>query len=167
MVILDGDYAGWPEKFYTLPDCVMRCDGSRTTSLHHQGDKRPLLFLIRGLLLAVFMVSTVSMILATPSVSRVDFLIILLLLRGPFATGLKKSSLGFRSLNAYLSDCEQIGHYSGLLHGNLLHSLDVANSVAEGYDDLNVLDIRDGVPGITEIFHIVPETLIMLLLDGL
>jgi hypothetical protein len=68
--------------------------------------KRSLLFLIWGLLLVVFMVSTVSTILVTPSVSHVDFLIILLLLRGPFATWLKKSSPGFRSLNAYLSDCE-------------------------------------------------------------
>jgi hypothetical protein len=27
-----------PEKFYTLPDNVLMYDGSRTTSLHHQGD---------------------------------------------------------------------------------------------------------------------------------
>jgi hypothetical protein len=26
------------EKFCTLPDHVLRCDGSRITSLHHQGD---------------------------------------------------------------------------------------------------------------------------------
>jgi hypothetical protein len=34
-------------------------------------------------------------------------------------------------------------------------------------DDFNVLDIRDSIPGIAEIFHIVPEAFIMLLLDGL
>jgi hypothetical protein len=42
-----------------------------------------------------------------------------------------------------------------------------ADSVAEGVDDLDVLDIRDSVPGITETFHIVSEALIMLLPDGL
>jgi hypothetical protein len=102
-----------------------------------------------------------------PWISCINFPIILLLLQGPLATRLKKSSLDFGRLNAYVSDYEQIGHCSGLLHGDLLHSLDVANSVTESIDDLNVLDIWDGVPGIVEIFHIVLETLIMLLLDGL
>jgi hypothetical protein len=37
----------------------------------------------------------------------------------------------------------------------------------EGIDALDVLDIRDSVPGIAEIFHIVPETHIMLLPNGL
>jgi hypothetical protein len=37
----------------------------------------------------------------------------------------------------------------------------------KGVDDLNVLDIRNSVLSITETFHIVPETLIMLLSDGL
>jgi hypothetical protein len=37
----------------------------------------------------------------------------------------------------------------------------------EGIDDLDVLDIRDGVPRIAEMFHVVSEALIMLLLDGL
>jgi hypothetical protein len=37
----------------------------------------------------------------------------------------------------------------------------------EGIDDLDVLDIRDGVPRIAEMFHVVLEALIMLLLDGL
>jgi hypothetical protein len=81
--------------------------------------------------------------------------------------GLKKSSLGFISLNAHVSDCKQIGHRSRLLHGDLLHSLDLADSVTESIDDLNVLDIRDGVAGIVEMLHVVPEALIMLLLDGL
>jgi hypothetical protein len=99
-----------------------------------------LLFLIRGLLLAV---STVSAILVISSVSHVDFPVVLLLLRGPHATRLKKSSLGFRSFNACVSDYEQIGHHFGLLQGDLLHSLNVADSVMEGVDDLNVLDIWD------------------------
>jgi hypothetical protein len=37
----------------------------------------------------------------------------------------------------------------------------------EGIDDLDVLDIRDSVPGIVETFDVVPKTLIMLLPDGL
>jgi hypothetical protein len=37
----------------------------------------------------------------------------------------------------------------------------------EGIDDLDVLDIRDDVPRIVEMFHVVSEALIMLLLDGL
>jgi hypothetical protein len=34
-------------------------------------------------------------------------------------------------------------------------------------DDLDVLDIQDGIPGIVETFHVVKEALIMLLFDGL
>jgi hypothetical protein len=37
----------------------------------------------------------------------------------------------------------------------------------EGVDDLDVLDVRDNVPGIAEMFHVVSDALIMLLLDGL
>jgi hypothetical protein len=111
--------------------------------------ERPLLLLIRGLLLAVFVVSTISAILAIYLFSRVDFLVVLLLLHEPLATRLKKSSLGFRSLNAYVSDCEQTGHHSRLLHGDLLHDLDVAHSIVEGIDDLDVLNIWEGVPGIS------------------
>jgi hypothetical protein len=44
--------------------------------------ERPPLFLIRGLLLAVSVVSMVSAILAISSVSRIDFSIVLLLLHG-------------------------------------------------------------------------------------
>jgi hypothetical protein len=29
-----------PEKFYTLSKHVLRCDGSRTTSLHQQDDEK-------------------------------------------------------------------------------------------------------------------------------
>jgi hypothetical protein len=61
---------------------------------------------------------------------------------------LKKSSLGFGSHDACVSDHEQIGHRLGLFHCDLLHSLNVVDSVAKGVDDLNVLDIRDSVPSI-------------------
>jgi hypothetical protein len=66
--------------------------------------ERSLLLLIRGVLLVV---SAVSTILAISSFSRVDFLVVLFLLHGPLATKLKKSSPGFGSLNAYVSDYEQ------------------------------------------------------------
>jgi hypothetical protein len=118
------------------------------------------------MLLVVFAVSTVSVILAISSVSHVDFPVVLLLLRGPHAMRLKKLSPGFGSLNACVSDCEQTGHHFGLLHGDLLHSLDVADSVMKVVD-LNVLDIWDIISSVAEIFHVVPETLIMLLPDGL
>jgi hypothetical protein len=101
------------------------------------------------------MISMISTIFEISPVSCVDFLIVLLLLRGFLAVRLKKSSLGFGSPNAFVSDYEQIDHRSGLLHGDLLHSLDVANSVMEGGDDLDVLDIRDGIPHVAEIFHVV------------
>jgi hypothetical protein len=54
-----------------------------------------------------------------------------------------------------------------LLHGDLLHSIDVIDFVMEGVDDLDVLDIRDSIPGVIEMFHVVPEALIMLLPDDL
>jgi hypothetical protein len=113
--------------------------------------ERHLLFLVQGLLLVV---STVSVILAISSVDRVDFPVFLLLLSAPLAMRLKKSSLGFGSLNTCVCDREQIDHRLGLLHGNLLHGLDV-------------LDVWDSVPDIAEMFHVVLEALIMLLLDGL
>jgi hypothetical protein len=106
--------------------------------------ERPLLFLIWGLLLAVSMIYMIFVIFEISPVSCVDFLVVLLLLRGFLAVRIKKSSPGFGSPNAFVSDYEQIDHRyrSGLLHGDLLYSLDVANSVMEGGDDLDVLDIR-------------------------
>jgi hypothetical protein len=80
---------------------------------------------------------------------------------------LQKPSPGFGSLYAYISDCEQISHRFGLLHGYLFHSLDIADAITEGIDDLEVLDVRDGVPRIAEMLDIIMETLIMLLLHGL
>jgi hypothetical protein len=129
--------------------------------------ERPLLFLIRGLLLVVSVVSVISAILAISSVSHVGFPVVLLLLCGRLAMRLKKLSPGFRSLNACVSDREQIGHHLGLLHGDLLHSLDVTDSITKGVDILDVLDIWDDIPSIAEIFHIVPEALIMLFPGGL
>jgi hypothetical protein len=126
-----------------------------------------LFFLIRRLLLVIPVISTVYVIFATSSVSCVDFLIILLLLRGLLTVGLKKSSLGLRSLNAYVSSSKQIDHHSGLLHGDLLHSLDVIDSVMESIDNLDVLDVRGGIPGIAKTFYVVLDALIMLLHDGL
>jgi hypothetical protein len=67
---------------------------------------RPLLLLIQRLLLAVSMISVVSMIFAISSISCVDFLVILLLLRGALAIGVKKSSPGIRCLNTYVSNCK-------------------------------------------------------------
>jgi hypothetical protein len=116
--------------------------------------ERPLLFLIRGLLVVV---STIFAVLAISSVSHVDFPIVLLFLCGPLAMRLKKSSPGFESLNACVSDHEQIGHRLGLLHGDLFHGLDVADSVAEGVDDLDVLDVLDSISSVAEMFHVVPE----------
>jgi hypothetical protein len=126
--------------------------------------ERPLLLLIQGLLVVV---SAVSMILAISPVSRVDFPVVLLLIRRLLATRLKKSSSSFRSLDACVRDCEQISHHLELLHGDILHSLDVADSVAEDVDDLDVLNIRDSIPGVAETFYVVLEALITLLHDGL
>jgi hypothetical protein len=128
---------------------------------------RSLLFLIRGLLLASPMIFVVSVIFVISSISHVDFLIVLLLLRAPLTTGHTRLSSSFESLNAHVSDCEQIDHHSGLLHGDLLHSLDVTDSVTESIDDLDALDIRDDVPSVAKILHVVSEALIMLLLDDL
>jgi hypothetical protein len=86
--------------------------------------ERSLLFLIRGLMLAVSTVFVVSVILVISSVSHVDFPIILLLLRGLLSTRFKKSSPSFGSLNACVGDREQISHRLGLLHDDLLHSLE-------------------------------------------
>jgi hypothetical protein len=54
-----------------------------------------------------------------------------------------------------------------LLYGDLLHSLDIADPVTEGIDDLNILNLWYSIPGIAETFHVVLEALIRLLLAGL
>jgi hypothetical protein len=118
-------------------------------------------------LLAVSTVSTVSVILAISPVNCVDFPVVLLLLHGPLSMRLKKSSPCFRSFDACINDREQIGHRLGIFYGDLLHGLDVTDSVVKCVDDLDVLNIRDSVLNIVEMFHIVSEALIMLLPDGL
>jgi hypothetical protein len=47
------------------------------------------------------------------------------------------------------------------------HRLDIADPITKGIDDLDALDVRYSIPGIAETFHIVPETFIMLLSNGL
>jgi hypothetical protein len=90
-------------------------------------------FLLRisRLLLAVF---------AIPTICYIDFPIILqLLLCGPPVMRFKEPSSGFRGLDAHASDCQTIDHRFRLFHGNLLHSLDVADPITESIDDLDVL----------------------------
>jgi hypothetical protein len=123
--------------------------------------KQPFLLLVDGLLLTVLMISVIS------TISYVDLSIILLLLRGPLATWFKELSSGLGGLNAYIGDCEQISHHFGLLHSDLLNCFEITNPVAGGIDTLDVLDVQDDVSGVAEMFHVVLETLIMLLLDGL
>jgi hypothetical protein len=126
--------------------------------------KRPLLFLIRGLLAVI---PVISAVLAVSLVGRVDLSIILLLLWGPLVMGLKELSPGLGCLDACVHNYEQIGHHLGFLHDDFLHGLDVADSIAEGIYDLDVLDVQDYVPGIAKMFYVVLEALIMLLSDGL
>jgi hypothetical protein len=133
------------------------------------------LLLIRGFLLMIpvismiFVIPVISMISAIPMISTigsVDQPIILLLLRGPLATLFKEPSPGLGGFNAYISDCEQIGYCFGLLHSDFLNSLDIAHTVMKGIDDLDVLNVRNIISGVPEMFHVVLEVFIMLLLDG-
>jgi hypothetical protein len=78
---------------------------------------------------------------------------------------LQKSSLGFGSFYAYISNREQIGHRFGLLHCYLFYNFEITDAIMEGVN--NVLDVRDAVSGIAEMLDIITETLIVLLLDGL
>jgi hypothetical protein len=80
---------------------------------------------------------------------------------------LKKSSTSFGSLYVCIRDCEYINYCLAFFHDDLLHGLNVTDSVVEDIDDLDVLNVRDSVPDIVEMFHIVSEALIMLLPDGL
>jgi hypothetical protein len=74
---------------------------------------------------------------------------------------------GLTGLNAYIGNCKQINNYFGLLHGDLLNNFDIANPIMKSIDDLDVLDVRDSIPCVAEMFHVVSEAFIMLLLDGL
>jgi hypothetical protein len=126
--------------------------------------EQSLLLLIWGLLLVIPKIPAVSTI---SSICWVGLLIVMFLHRGHLAMWFKESSLGLRGLNAYVSDCKQIEHYFGLSHGDLLNSLDITHLVVKDIDDLDVLDVQDSAPGIAEMFHVVPEALIMLLLYSL
>jgi hypothetical protein len=50
---------------------------------------------------------------------------------------------------------------------SLTPSRKVLMIVAEGVDDLDVLNVRDNVPSVAETFHVVSKALIMLLPDAL
>jgi hypothetical protein len=85
----------------------------------------------------------------------------------PLASRLKKSSPGFRRFYANIGNREQIGHRFRLLHRYLFHGFEIADAISEGINNLNVLDVRDVISGIAEMFDIITKTLVMLLLDGL
>jgi hypothetical protein len=80
---------------------------------------------------------------------------------------LEKLSLGFGSFYANIGNREQTGHRFGLHHRYLFHGFEIADAISDGVNDLDVLDVRDAVSGIAEMFGIITETLVMLLLDGL
>jgi hypothetical protein len=87
--------------------------------------------------------------------------------RWPLATGLQKSSPGFKNLYAYIGDHKQISHRFGPLHGYPFHSFNIVDAITKGVNDLDVLDVWDAISGIAETLDIIAETLNMLLLDSL
>jgi hypothetical protein len=54
-----------------------------------------------------------------------------------------------------------------LVHGDLLDNLNSADHITEGVDDFDVLDVRDSVPGVAEMFYVLLNTFIWLLPDGI
>jgi hypothetical protein len=68
---------------------------------------------------------------------------------------LQKSSPGFRRLDAYIGNHEQISHRFGLLHGYVFHSFDIVDAITKGVNDLDVLDVRGVVSGIAEMLDII------------
>jgi hypothetical protein len=80
---------------------------------------------------------------------------------------LEKSSPGFGSFYAYIGNHEQIDHRFRLLHRYLFYDFEIADSISEGNNNLDVLDVRDVVSGIAKTLDIITETLVVLLLDGL
>jgi hypothetical protein len=70
-----------------------------------------------------------------------------------------------QAANVY--DYQHISHNFWLLHGDLLDTLNGTDPISEGIDGLNVLDAWDSVSSVAEMFHIISDALIMLLLDGL
>jgi hypothetical protein len=101
----------------------------------------------------IFVVSTISVIPTVSVIGCVDLSIILLIFQGPLATLFKEQGLSLRGFDAHINNYEQITHYLGLLHCDLLNNLDVPHPVMKGIDDLDVLDIQDSIPGIVEMFH--------------
>jgi hypothetical protein len=85
----------------------------------------------------------------------------------PLDSKLEKSSPGFGSFYAYIGNHEKIGHRFELLHRYLFHDFEIADAISEGVNNLDVLEVRDVVSGIAEMFDIITETLVVLLLDGL
>jgi hypothetical protein len=107
------------------------------------------------------------LLLAISTIYCIDILIFLLFLPwGQLVSLVKEPCSGLWGLGADIYDCQQIGHHFGLLHDDLLVSLDIAKPISKGIDDPDVLDIRDSIPGFAEIFHIIPKAFIVLLLDG-
>jgi hypothetical protein len=84
----------------------------------------------------------------------------------PLASRLQKLSPGFESFYAYIGNCEQIDHRFGLLHYYFFHCFEIADTITEVVNNLDVLDVWDVASGIAEPLDIITETLIMLLLDG-
>jgi hypothetical protein len=56
----------------------------------------------------------------------------------------KESGSGLGGFDAFIVYCQQIGH-GFWLHGDLLNDLGVGDPVAEGINDLNVLDVGNSV----------------------
>jgi hypothetical protein len=136
-------------------------------------DLAPLLYVIRVVersLLLLFcrlllMISTIFTVSTIPTIYSVDLSIVLLLLpRKPLVMWFKEPG---SSLNGDVSDCKQIEHRFRLFRGDLLHGLDITDSIVEGIDDLYILDVRVSIPGVAEIFHVVPDAFIKLMFNGL
>jgi hypothetical protein len=79
----------------------------------------------------------------------------------------KEPGSGLEGLNAEVSNYKKIDHRFRLFHGDLLHRLNVTDSIAQGIDNFDVLNVWDIVPGIAEMFHVVLEAFIKLLFDSL
>jgi hypothetical protein len=77
------------------------------------------------------------------------------------------SSPGFGSFYAYIDNCEQISYHFGLLHRYLFYGFEIADTISESINNLDVLDVWDAISRIAETLDIITETLIMLLLDSL
>jgi hypothetical protein len=77
------------------------------------------------------------------------------------------AELGSHRPRCIVSDYEQNSHYFGLLHSDLLNSLDIAHPIMNVIDYFDVLEVQDSVLGVAKMFRVVSKAFIMLLLDGL